>query len=283
LEEGDEKAGSASLTDAQLDAVVKLGCRAEELFGRPQDVEWAIDGSGMLFALQSRDITAAGVPDAAEVRARGVAPPFLPPGPGAWTQDATHFPKPMTRNFAEQYENLALMPIDETPFGLGLKHVGSALKGIVSRTVNGFVYDSTPVLAEMDELGARAARCEEFWSKRLYMKDLREFDEVWVPARLAEHAEMRARLKATRGGIDALDPDDNASSGFREYGGGGDGSDSQRYGGGGGSDILRYGACDRAGGGGPPWDEGSQQFNMTLVDASKRVSLNPYLRSQTWI
>ena len=45
------------LSDAQLHEIAALGARIEEHFGRPQDIEWAIDKDGKLWIVQSRDIT----------------------------------------------------------------------------------------------------------------------------------------------------------------------------------------------------------------------------------
>ena len=47
----------ASLTDAQVRALVKLGSRVEAHFGEPQDTEWAIDDEGKPWLLQARPIT----------------------------------------------------------------------------------------------------------------------------------------------------------------------------------------------------------------------------------
>jgi rifampicin phosphotransferase len=45
------------LTDTQAVALVGLGRRAETHFGTPQDVEWALDGTGGLWLTQARPIT----------------------------------------------------------------------------------------------------------------------------------------------------------------------------------------------------------------------------------
>ncbi len=45
------------LSDAQLRDLAAVGARIEEHFGRPQDIEWAIDKEGKLWIVQSRDIT----------------------------------------------------------------------------------------------------------------------------------------------------------------------------------------------------------------------------------
>jgi pyruvate, water dikinase len=45
------------LQDAELLALRDIGRRIERHYGRPQDIEWAIDGSGDIFVLQSRPET----------------------------------------------------------------------------------------------------------------------------------------------------------------------------------------------------------------------------------
>jgi len=48
----------ASLTDEEIGRLAELGCRVEAHYGRPQDLEWAIDRHlGELFLLQSRPET----------------------------------------------------------------------------------------------------------------------------------------------------------------------------------------------------------------------------------
>src|SRR5690606_26556056 len=49
------------LTPAQVDAIAHLARTAEELFGAPQDVEWALDGDRLVL-LQARPITALPAP-----------------------------------------------------------------------------------------------------------------------------------------------------------------------------------------------------------------------------
>ncbi|HKY50427.1 MAG TPA: PEP-utilizing enzyme, partial [Candidatus Limnocylindria bacterium] len=81
------------LDDARLRELAALGARIEAHFGRPQDIEWAIDRGGSLYVVQSRDITTlypvpatASDPDrdlrvffSANV-AQGVFQPFTPMG-----------------------------------------------------------------------------------------------------------------------------------------------------------------------------------------------------------
>ncbi|CEP69151.1 Pyruvate phosphate dikinase,PEP/pyruvate-binding [Moorella glycerini] len=51
-----EKVTARVLTEAELQALVKLGDQVERYFGVPQDVEWAIEGDN-IYLLQSRPIT----------------------------------------------------------------------------------------------------------------------------------------------------------------------------------------------------------------------------------
>ncbi|WP_346622736.1 PEP/pyruvate-binding domain-containing protein [Blastococcus montanus] len=74
--------GGVRLRRPQLRALADLARRTAEVFGGPQDVEWAFDGSGRLRLLQSRPVTA-------EPRGRPQGP-VLGPGPVAET-----FPEPL--------------------------------------------------------------------------------------------------------------------------------------------------------------------------------------------
>lgn len=82
-------AGGATLPDADVHGLVRLGRRVEELFGAPQDVEWAIDGDGTRWLTQARPITTLYplVPGRPGLRlflsanvAQGVFRPFTPAG-----------------------------------------------------------------------------------------------------------------------------------------------------------------------------------------------------------
>jgi pyruvate,water dikinase len=46
-----------SLTDEQITALTHLGRRVQDHYGSPQDIEWALDGSGRLWLTQARPIT----------------------------------------------------------------------------------------------------------------------------------------------------------------------------------------------------------------------------------
>lgn len=79
--------------------LVRLAREAEQRFGVPQDLEWAVDAAGRMWLLQSRPITAAG--------ATGDGP-VLGPGPVAET-----FPAPL----AQLEQDLFLPPLREGVIG----------------------------------------------------------------------------------------------------------------------------------------------------------------------
>lgn len=60
VERSGETNGRPLLNAAQRRQVLRLGRKAADRFGAAQDIEWAFDGSGQLWLLQSRPITAAG-------------------------------------------------------------------------------------------------------------------------------------------------------------------------------------------------------------------------------
>lgn len=69
-----EQAGASILSRRRLHRLARIARRAEQVFGRPQDVEWAFDDIGRLWMLQSRPVTATGHVDKA-------VGPVLGPGP----------------------------------------------------------------------------------------------------------------------------------------------------------------------------------------------------------
>lgn len=56
--------GVPCVSDDELRDLAALGCAIERHYGRPQDIEWAIEQSGELFVLQSRPETVWGARDA---------------------------------------------------------------------------------------------------------------------------------------------------------------------------------------------------------------------------
>ncbi|HUP71126.1 MAG TPA: PEP/pyruvate-binding domain-containing protein [Acidimicrobiales bacterium] len=97
------------ISSGDLRALSQLAGQVAEVFGGPQDVEWALAGDGTLHLLQSRPITAVG----GEARAEG---PVLGPGPVAET-----FPESLTT----LEEDLWVSPL-RVALGEALSLVGAA-------------------------------------------------------------------------------------------------------------------------------------------------------------
>ena len=78
---------------------------------------------------------------------------FEPPGPGSWAQDPVHFPRPVTRYWAEMHPE---------PFARGThefaRYYGLLLAGLNIAYVNGFAYNSTPPIADEEIPGTVGAR-----------------------------------------------------------------------------------------------------------------------------
>jgi pyruvate,water dikinase len=65
----DDLREAACLSDAQLQQLREVARRIERHYGRPQDIEWAIDSAGALRILQSRPETVWSTREAAPVAA----------------------------------------------------------------------------------------------------------------------------------------------------------------------------------------------------------------------
>jgi pyruvate, water dikinase len=57
IETPEELRGTPSISDTELKALAEVGRKVERHYGRPQDIEWAIDHQGEIFLLQSRPET----------------------------------------------------------------------------------------------------------------------------------------------------------------------------------------------------------------------------------
>ena len=151
------------LTDAQLRELAALGARIEDHFGRPQDIEWAIDRAGKLWIVQSRDITTLyplppNAPDdendlrvyfSANV-AQGVFDPFTPMGLQTFRLLSSAF---------------------ATAFGRPVKHPAAGASIYAESGMRVFI-DLTPVLRDPfgRELPPRVMSVMEFRSKAIFTK-----------------------------------------------------------------------------------------------------------------
>ena len=85
---------------------------------------------------------------------------FEPPGPGSWNLDPVHFPRPVTRYFAETHPE---------PFRRGvhefMAYYGTLIDTMETQYVNGFAYNAMRPAPE-SEIPQRFARAELVWEQR---------------------------------------------------------------------------------------------------------------------
>jgi pyruvate,water dikinase len=111
---------------------------------------------------------------------------FDPPGPGPWSQDPVHFPRPLTRYWMEMHP---------APFVRGFSeftsYYGMLLDTMAYGYVNGFGYSQARPVAD-EEAPRRIARAEEVWQQKLWREQLRDWDETFKPASIRKHREIQA-------------------------------------------------------------------------------------------
>jgi pyruvate,water dikinase len=179
------------LSDAELRDIARLGAKIEALFGRPQDIEWAIDRAGKLWAVQSRDITTLyplppNAPDddedlrvyfSANV-AQGVFDPFTPMGLQTFRLLSSGFAAAIGR------------PVREPAAGAPL-YAEAALRVFI---------DLTRVLRDPfgREIPARVMSAMEFRSKAIFVKLLE--DPRLSPRGSASRSRLRTLAAALRTG-----------------------------------------------------------------------------------
>lgn len=111
---------------------------------------------------------------------------FEPPGPGSWGLDAVHFPRPVTRYWAEMHPE---------PFKRGFSELtrfyGMLIEGMQYAYVNGFAYSNMRPVAE-EEIPDRIERAGEVFERKLWREQLRDWDETFKPAAIATHRELQS-------------------------------------------------------------------------------------------
>jgi phosphohistidine swiveling domain-containing protein len=111
---------------------------------------------------------------------------FEPPGPGTWELDPVHFPRPVTRYWAETHPEAA---------GRGTRdfarYYGMLLGSLEMAYVNGFCYHTMEPVAE-EEIPQRFQRAEEVFQGKLWREQLREWDDICKPSSIATHREIQA-------------------------------------------------------------------------------------------
>jgi len=112
--------------------------------------------------------------------------PLEPPGPGPWTQDGVHLPRPLTRYYQQ---------VQPAAFRAGTqafaRYYGMLIDGLHMAHVQGFGY-SQVVPAPEAELPERFRRAEQVYAQKLWREQLREWDEQRKPAAVARHRAIQA-------------------------------------------------------------------------------------------
>jgi pyruvate,water dikinase len=111
---------------------------------------------------------------------------FEPPGPGSYSQDPVHFPRPATRYWTE---------VHPAPFARGTadfaSFYGMLIGGLATAYVNGIAYLITLPAPEA-EIPQRFQRAEEAMAGKVWRDQLREWDETAKPAAIAKHRELQS-------------------------------------------------------------------------------------------
>jgi pyruvate,water dikinase len=118
-----------------------------------------------------------------------------PPGPGFWEQDPVHFPRPVTRYWAEMDPEASKRGFRELTSTYGM------LIELEMRYPSFFAYKTVSPVAE-SELPGRFERAEEALQTKFWRQQLREWDETFKPAAVATHRELQSV------DIDALSDDE---------------------------------------------------------------------------
>ena len=111
---------------------------------------------------------------------------FEAPGPGTWKLDAVHFPRPVTRYWAETHPE----PF-RRGFGEFTRFYGMLIDTLDTAYPNGFSYTMMRPAAPED-VPARLQRAGEVFEGKLWREQLSEWDDVVRPASIAAHREIQA-------------------------------------------------------------------------------------------
>jgi rifampicin phosphotransferase len=111
---------------------------------------------------------------------------FEPPGPGSWLLDPVHFPRPVTRYWAEMHPGPFRRGVEEF-----MAYYGMLLGSMQMQYVNGFAYRAV-VPAPEEEIPHRFARAEDVWKGKVWRDQLREWDEKAKPAAIRTHRELQS-------------------------------------------------------------------------------------------
>ena len=111
---------------------------------------------------------------------------FEPPGPGSWELDPVHFPRPVTRYWAELHpEALRRGVQDFTRF------YGMLIDTLEYQYVNGFAYKTVRPVPEGD-VPQRLKRVEDVFQRKLWREQLHDWDEKIKPTSFKAHRELQS-------------------------------------------------------------------------------------------
>src|SRR3954462_7400728 len=92
-----------------------------------------------------------------------------PPGPGSWTVDAVHFPRPATRYWQEMHPEPFMRGFSE-----GTRFYGMLLGTLEYQYVNGCAYSSMRPAPDA-EIPERFQRAVEVFEKKLWREQLEDW------------------------------------------------------------------------------------------------------------
>jgi pyruvate,water dikinase len=111
---------------------------------------------------------------------------FEAPGPGFWTLDPVHFPRPVTRYWAETHPESGKRGANDMA-----RYYGMLIDGLDFAYLNGFAYNTISPAPE-EAVPERFQRAEEVFKTKLWREQLREWDETSKPSSIAAHREIQA-------------------------------------------------------------------------------------------
>src|SRR5205823_5999582 len=114
----------------------------------------------------------------------GVELRFEAPGPGSWTLDSVHFPRPATRYWQELHPEPFMRG-----FGEFTRFYGMLLGTLEYRYVNGFVYSAMRPPPEQ-EIPQRFQRAQEVFETKPWREQLNEWDTKFKPESIKTHREI---------------------------------------------------------------------------------------------
>jgi pyruvate,water dikinase len=111
---------------------------------------------------------------------------FEAPGPGSYTQDPVHFPRPLTLYWTEMHTPAFVRGTSDFAAFYGMP-----MGGMKAVYVNGFAYNTMLPVPE-EEIPQRFERAAEVMANKLWREQLREWDETSKPNAIAKHRELQS-------------------------------------------------------------------------------------------